>query len=71
MGDTISRKRIEDLELQVEHLSMQVRALQELCVRKKLFTREEFKTLVHEIDSVDGSMDGRTTRVGRPQKRGD
>ena len=64
-------KRVAELEAQVEQLSIQCRALLELCVRKKVFTREEFKTLVHEIDSVDGSMDGRTTRVGRPQKRGD
>ncbi len=63
-------KRITELEAQVEQLALNCRALLELCLKKKVFSREEFRNLTQEIDAVDGQMDGKVTRLKAP-KRGD
>jgi hypothetical protein len=66
----VADKHIEELEARVEQLAIQCRALLELCVGKKVFTRAEYKQLAQEIDAVDGQVDGRVTRLKTP-KRGD
>ena len=58
-----SKKVVEDLQNQVEELTVLLRALQEALVRKKILTRQEIKALRDEIDSSDGAMDGKVTRL--------
>ena len=62
MADAM-KKRIDDLEAQVEELSVLCRALQEALIKKKVLTRQEIKALRDEIDLSDGAMDGRATRL--------
>jgi hypothetical protein len=62
------RKRIDDLERDLGELAVQCRALQELCLRKKTFTREELKALVHEIDMSDGAMDSKVKKLPKAPK---
>ena len=57
------KKRIDELEAQVEELSVLCRALQEALIKKKVLTRTEIKALRDEIDFSDGAMDGRATRM--------
>ncbi len=71
MADTIKRnKKVEDIEAIVDELLLRVRALEELCVKKKLVTRAEVQRMAHEIDAVDGTIDGRVKRFV-PPRRGD
>ncbi len=71
MGDTLKRNRkVEDLEVIIDELALKLRALEELCLKKRMFTRAELRALAHEIDAVDGQMDGRVKRFHTP-RRGD
>lgn len=47
------------------HLELEHRALLELCLRKKLFTRAEYKAMCDEIDAVDGVMDKKVPKIQR------
>jgi hypothetical protein len=69
MGDTIKRNRkVEDLEVIVDELMLRLRALEELCIRKKVLTRAELRHMAQEIDSVDGAVDGRVKRFVPPRR---
>jgi hypothetical protein len=58
-----SKKKVEDLQAQIDELSVLCRALQECLIRKKVLTRTEIKALKDEIDSADGQMDNKVTRL--------
>ncbi|MBI2933326.1 MAG: hypothetical protein HYY16_16905 [Planctomycetes bacterium] len=68
MAETNWRKRVEELEAEVDRLALMCRALQELSVKKRLFTRKEIQEMIQEIDAVDGHMDGRETRIVPPPR---
>jgi hypothetical protein len=57
------KKKIDDLQAQVDEVSVLCRALMEALVKKKVLTRQEIKALRDEIDGADGAMDGRSTRL--------
>lgn len=69
--DTEVARRLDELQRQLEQVALQCRALQELCIRKKLITRAEVSMLMNEIDAVDGNVDGANTRVARVPRRGE
>ncbi len=60
--------RIRSLEDDVERLSMAVRALSDLLVKKKCITHVELRDLIAAIDAADGTTDGTSMRIptGRP-----
>lgn len=60
-------ERVKALEEDLARLELEHRALLELCLKKNLFTRAELAALRQQIDSVDGSADGRDAKVPRPK----
>ncbi len=55
----------KNIEEDLSRLELEHRALVELCLRKKLFTRAEFKAMKDEIDAVDGDMDRKVPKIPR------
>ena len=51
--------RINELEADVGRLALVVVTLTETIVRKGVATREELRTLVSEVDVLDGAADGK------------
>lgn len=56
--------RIQD---QLERQALLIRSLLEMCARKGLFTSEEFRALVNEVDLSDGRLDGKFKAQGGPR----
>jgi hypothetical protein len=53
-GDTTER-----LRSQIEQQALVIRSLVEMCARKGLFSEEELRDVIREIDLSDGRLDGR------------
>lgn len=60
--------RVKALEEDLARLELEHRALLELCLKKKLFTRAELAALREQIDAADGTSDGRNAKVPRPKE---
>jgi len=52
----------------LERQALIIRALLEACTRKNLFTEEEFRDLVNEIDLSDGRLDGKYSPKAGPRE---
>lgn len=49
-----------------ERVALMLRSIVTLCERKGLFTEEEFRQIVDEIDFSDGKRDGKLTETVQP-----
>lgn len=68
MADEKLKKRVEELQKQLDEMAILVQALREVVIRGKLVTRQELHRLIDEIDSMDGVIDGKVARVPRPPR---
>lgn len=50
---------LERLEDQIQRQALIIRSLLEACTRKDVFSEQEFRELVNEIDLSDGKADGK------------
>jgi hypothetical protein len=53
------RNRMQELESEVDRLTLLTHALMNVCLQKKLMTAEEIKAMVREVDLSDGVEDGK------------
>jgi hypothetical protein len=58
-------RRIADLEDQVAHLALINEALLRILEKKEVFARDEFRSLLVEVDLEDGVHDGKLNRAPR------
>lgn len=59
--------RVEQLEADLARARLLINSLLEACLRKKLVTPEELRAALHDIDKMDGSLDGKLSpAVVRP-----
>ncbi|MDA7977463.1 MAG: hypothetical protein MPJ50_01680 [Pirellulales bacterium] len=52
-------ERVDALEEELARAVLVIHTLLEVCVRKGVFSKEEFRSVVDEMDFLDGIMDGK------------
>ncbi len=52
-------ERVDALEEELARAVLVIHTLLEVCVRKEVFSKEEFRQVVDEMDFLDGIMDGK------------
>jgi hypothetical protein len=55
----VLRRHVEDLERNLGRVALVARTLADLCIRKGVFSAEEFEAQFREADLADGIGDGR------------
>jgi hypothetical protein len=55
----VTRRHVQDLERDLGRVALVARSLAELCIRKGVFSAEEFEAQFRESDLADGVSDGR------------
>jgi len=55
-------KTIDSLVFQNQQLALLFRSLYESCLKKELFSKEEFRKIFDQIDLSDGTKDGRISK---------
>jgi len=59
--------RLRDLEAEIDHLSLINEALMRLLEKKGVLVRDEFRSLLVEVDLEDGVHDGKLARPETPR----
>lgn len=56
---TKTAERVDALEEELARAVLVIHTLLEVCIRKQVFSTEEFRQIVDEMDFLDGIMDGK------------
>ena len=54
-------QRVDELEEDLERVTLLLRALADVCVRKGIVTKDELAAVARELDAEDGVVDGRSS----------
>ncbi len=58
-------KKIEEISSDISRMALFNRTILRLLIKKGIFTEDEFKDVLIDIDEEDGSLDGKITKKKR------